>query len=180
MRLTALEIQQQTFENRFRGYDRAQVTTFLDVVRAEFERIVQANLTLHKQLEAAEREIGALKEREGELQRCLVEARRAADDIVDRAKEQANVIEQQASQKADRILLQVDERAMNLREEIQRLHLQRRQLQSELRGLLHHHLDMLSDAKPDMQAQLEDVSEHMSTSLDLGWSGDSGEELAVG
>lgn len=46
MRLTPLDIQQQTFKVAFRGYDREQVAGFLERIRRQYEEIVRENVEI--------------------------------------------------------------------------------------------------------------------------------------
>ena len=50
MRITPMDIRQQQFRVRFRGFDRQEVDTFLADVAEDYERLVKENALLKEQV----------------------------------------------------------------------------------------------------------------------------------
>jgi len=50
MKITPLDIQQQQFTVRFRGFDQRDVESFLELVRNEFEELIRENNSLKDEL----------------------------------------------------------------------------------------------------------------------------------
>jgi len=54
MKLTPLDIQQQKFQVKFRGYDKQEVETFLEMISADVESLMQESNTVKVELQKCE------------------------------------------------------------------------------------------------------------------------------
>ncbi|MBT8200382.1 MAG: DivIVA domain-containing protein [Acidimicrobiia bacterium] len=107
--LTAIEIQQQTFREVFRGYDRYEIEQFLeDVVKTmrAKEALVRQQMDRISELEA---DLSATDEAEEAIKRTFVAAQRTSQEMVAEAQEKANQLMQQAQAEADSLRRQASE-----------------------------------------------------------------------
>lgn len=80
-----------------------------------------------------------------QLQRTIAEARHHSDEFVAESRQQAEQITAAAREEIAQLRDRASQEVAGLREDIENLSSQRRQLQTDLRELLHAHLDRLSE-----------------------------------
>jgi len=157
MKITPLEIRQKSFEKHFRGYDKDEVNAFLLTLSQEWERLVDENKEARIKLEAAEREVMKLREVESSLYKTLKtaedtganvieQARQAADlhlresqfkadAMLNEAKMKANNTLDEAEQRAKQVLVDMEERLRTMVEDYKKLELTRNDLMLELKRI---------------------------------------------
>ncbi|MBC6367347.1 DivIVA domain-containing protein [Algoriphagus sp. AK58] len=122
MKISPTAIRQKAFETSFRGFEKKQVTDFLEEMSVAMEQINQENLELRSRLQQVEAEAKRLKDVEDSLFRTLktaedtgasiiTEATEAADQIVHEANQIAESTTKQAQQYAEQVMRQADEQA---------------------------------------------------------------------
>jgi cell division initiation protein len=120
MKISPTAIRQKAFETAFRGYEKKEVSTFLEEMSVVMEQINQENLDLRSKLQQVEGEAKRLKDVEDSLFRTLktaedtgasmiTEASEAADQIIS----EANSIAEQATKEANHYAQQVQQHAEN-------------------------------------------------------------------
>jgi len=80
-----------------------------------------------------------------QLQRTIAETRNHSDEFMEESRRQAEQVTDAAREEIAQLRERASEELKGLREDIENLTLQRRQLQTDLRELLHAHLDRLSE-----------------------------------
>ncbi|MFC3417757.1 DivIVA domain-containing protein [Algoriphagus hitonicola] len=100
MKITPAAIRQQSFETAFRGYEKKEVTTFLDEVSQVVEQLHQENLELKSKLQHVEAEAKRLKDVEDSLFRTLKTAEDTGASIIEEANEAADQIISEANETA--------------------------------------------------------------------------------
>lgn len=169
MRITPLEIRQKSFEKHFRGYDKDEVNAFLVTLSQEWERILDENKELRIKLEASEREVTKLREVEGSLYKTLKTAEDTGANVIEQARQAAelhlreiqlkaeavlneakmkakNTLEE-ADMRARSILTEMEERLKSLTDNYKRLESSREDLLSELKRLASDILDRVGRAQ---------------------------------
>ncbi|GAB4037356.1 DivIVA domain-containing protein [Spirosoma jeollabukense] len=111
MKITPIEIRQQTFEKGLRGYRAEDVDAFLSSLSEEWERQTSDFKMLKMQLELAEKELGKLKEVEMTLFRTLKTAEDTSTQITDQANKAGEKYISEARQKADEMLADARKRS---------------------------------------------------------------------
>lgn len=122
MKISPTAIRQKAFETSFRGFEKKQVTDFLEEMSVAMEQINQENLELRSRLQQVEGEAKRLKDVEDSLFRTLktaedtgaaiiTEASEAADQIISEANQLAESTTKQAQQYAEQLKKQADENA---------------------------------------------------------------------
>lgn len=112
MRITPLEVHEQTFRVSFRGFDPAEVDAFLQRVADEIERLMEER-------DAARAELEGERETRRTLEGALAAARDLQAGLLEQSRAEAEAVRHQARLQADRILAGANEELIRLRREIQ-------------------------------------------------------------
>jgi cell division initiation protein len=145
--LTPLDIQQQHFRTRFRGFDTRQVASFLDRIAAAFESLLTRNENLSEELSRLHQEIEGHQNREDAFKRALLNSQRVIDQMKKNAQKSAELIVAQAEVKAEKILNKAHNRLAQLHEDIAELKRQRVQLEVQIGAVLEAHGKLLEISK---------------------------------
>ena len=129
MALTPVEIRHLSPPKSFRGYDRPHVDQLLAEIATSFEDVWRERADLADKVEQLEQDLVRYKELEALLRETLVSAERAASELKEHARREADLILTEAHAEAR----SVKRRAMN---ENERLVLETRMLKEKLRTVL--------------------------------------------
>jgi cell division initiation protein len=139
MKGTVLELRQRQFQTVMRGYDRAEVNTFLAEVADDFDKLAAENTRLLQETERLRQEAtkfeAVLNEHRGQeknLTNALLNAQKLADDIKDRAQQDAARTLADAQQEVTRVMADAETRANAL---VQNSHGQLEQTQRDIQQL---------------------------------------------
>ncbi len=158
MNLTSLDIQQQQFRVRFRGFDIREVDRFLEQISETFTAIQSENKKLKEELRRLKLEMQGYKEREESFKRAMVNSQKVLEQMKDNARKSAEVIIADAEVKAERILNRAHNRLSQLHEDIAELKRQRMQIEVQIRSVIDAHSKLLEIGKESMDAMDEDDS----------------------
>jgi cell division initiation protein len=150
MKLTPADIQRQSFSTRFRGFDRDEVMAFLAAVAEETAALQREQAETEQQLRHLELIVNEHREREAILKNTLITAQRAAEDIREVARKEAETIVKQADLQGDRLLDLAQNRAHEVERGILELRGHRTALRTDIRALitrLTHLLDLQEEAE---------------------------------
>lgn len=123
--MTAAEIRQKSFEKNFRGYDKDEVTAYLQSLAEAWDKLVQEKNELERRVETSEREAKKLKDVEESLFRTLKtaedtgasiieEANKASEEILAEAHQNANSMLQDAKQKSQYLVESAEAKAKEI------------------------------------------------------------------
>lgn len=98
--LSARDINEVTFADAKRGYDKDEVDNFLDTIEADYREIEAYLATAQAKIEDLNAEINDLKNSQNSIQSVLISAQQLADKIVADAKAKADEIMGEAAQNA--------------------------------------------------------------------------------
>ena len=143
MRLTPLDIQNHHFAQTWRGYDPAEVETFLRMAAEDYEALVRERDALRETVRHLESRIGELASQEQTLRETLVTAQALAEDLKRTAMKESEVLIGQAEVKAEKILDAAHRRAAKLAEDIREMKGVRSRLASAVRTTIETHLALL-------------------------------------
>ena len=155
-RMTAMEIENQAFHRKVRGYDPEEVDLFLTSVSDEIERLNLENGEMREAMGRLQKELDSVRSREDALQKTLVTAQTLTDEMKDRAGKQSELILQEARLRADSLLQDAQERLGRLDMDITRSKLERETFERRLRGVLEQHLALL-----DMRRETRDDRDNL-------------------
>lgn len=140
MKLTPLDIHHKEFSKSLRGYNEVEVDEFLDQVADELERLFKENIELSERIEAAEEKVRGYQEMERTLNNTLLAAQKSADDIIAKAKHEAEVVLKDAEVKAKEIIHNALQQKQKAQADLVRIKQAEEQFRVEFRALLESHL----------------------------------------
>jgi cell division initiation protein len=136
MKVTPLELRQRQFTTVMRGYDRAEVNTFLAQAADDVESLMLENDRLRQEAGKAEAALNEHRGHEKQLSNTLLTAQKIADDIREKAQHDAARF---ISEAEGRIAMMVDKhqsRVGEVQREIEALRAKRREVEVSLEGLI--------------------------------------------
>lgn len=142
MKLTALEIKQQEFEKSLRGYDKAEVQAFLNLMSNEWEHLVAKNRELEERIDELEEKLKHYERVEEALHETLQTAKESAEQKLTGARKDARNKIEKAEMEAESIIREATQQRQQVRQSIIRL-LDRRK---EIIGGIRSYLDMAKES----------------------------------
>lgn len=121
MRLTALDIYQQDFRKRFRGFDVDEVESFLEVVARDFEELVQDNNSLRNRIAALEEQIQEYRRKEAGIYEALLSVEKYGEEARQSAERETELMLREARLQAETIIRQAEAEAARIEAQITRL-----------------------------------------------------------
>ena len=107
--LKPIDIQNQEFEKKLKGYDCDAVDDFLDIVIQDYDMLCKENASLREKVTTLTETVERYKEIEETLQRSLDVAKQSAQDIKRNANMEAEAILNRAKLDATRLARQIDD-----------------------------------------------------------------------
>lgn len=136
MKLTALEIKQQTFEKSLRGYDVAEVQAFLNIISSEWEHLVSRNRELEQQIGTLQEKLKHYERVEQALHETLQTAKESADHKITEARNEARNKIEKAEIEAENIVRSAQQERQQIRQSILRLLDRRKEIIGNIRSYL--------------------------------------------
>jgi cell division initiation protein len=118
MRITPMDIQQQEFRVRFRGFDTREVDSFLELVAEELKEASHENSALKDEVKRLRETQANFEEKEKTFQTAFVSAQRVVDEMKSNAERQAKLIVTQAELEAKKMVENAHVQAAQIQEEI--------------------------------------------------------------
>ena len=158
MNLTPLDIQQQKFKTRFRGFDIREVDAFLEQVAGVLEGLQRTHKDLQEEVRRLELEIQGYRKREETFKRALLNSQKVLDQMKDNARKSAELIIAESEVKAEKILNKAHNRLAQLHEDIAELKRQRMQIEVQIGAVIEAHGKLLEISKEGMKAMDDEDS----------------------
>jgi cell division initiation protein len=156
MKITPLDIQQQQFKTRFRGFDIREVDAFLEQMAETFESFQKKNQNRGDEVRRLELEIQGYRKREETFKRALLNSQKVLDQMKDNARKSAELIIAEAEVKAEKILNKAHNRLAQLHEDIAELKRQRIQIEVQISSIIEAHARLLEIGKEGMKESDEE------------------------
>lgn len=150
MKISPMDIQRQTFGQRFRGLDGDEVRTYLNIVAEEVAALQMERDRLDQEVQSLRSLLDEHRQRETILKNTLLTAQRMSEEIRDTARKQGESVVKEAEMQADRLVEMAQGRAHEVERGILDLRAQRTGLRTDLRALitrLNHLLDLQEEAE---------------------------------
>ena len=147
MNITPLDIQQQKFKTRIRGFDVREVDAFLEQVANVFESLHRTHKGMQEEVRRLEIEIQGYRKREETFKRALLNSQKVLDQMKDNARKSAELIIAEAEVKAEKILNNAHNRLAQLHEDISELKRQRTQIEVQIGSIVEGHSKLLELSK---------------------------------
>ena len=156
MKITPLDIQQQKFKIRFRGFDPQEVDLFLEQIADGFESLLKENEKLQEEILRLENESQGYKKREETFKRALLNSQKVLEQMKENAQKSSELIIAEAEVKAEKILNKAHNRLAQLHEDIAELKRQRMQIEVQIGAIIEAHTKLLEMGKEGMRAMDEE------------------------
>jgi cell division initiation protein len=150
MKITPLEIQQQQFKVKFRGFDIREVDAFIEKIVDTVTSQQAENNSLREETRRLKLEIQGFKEREETFKRAMLNSQKVLEQMKDNARKSAEIIIADAEVKAEKILNRAHSRLSQLHEDITELKRQRIQIEVQIRSVIEAHSKLLEVGKEGM------------------------------
>lgn len=136
MRLTPIDVRQQQFATKFRGFDPQEVEAFLEEVAEDLEELQRENTLLKEQLATLEERMRGLEGKERTLHETLVTTQKLAQEYKENARREAELAIREAHLQAEKILEGARAEEAKLLAYVEVLKRERRRLAEELLATL--------------------------------------------
>ncbi len=158
MKITPLDIQQQKFKTRFRGFDVQEVDIFLEQMADAFAFLLRENENLKEDIRRLQVESSGYKNREDTFKHALLNSQKVLEQMKDNARKSAEIVVAEAEVKAEKILNKAHNRLSQLHEDISELKRQRMQIEVQIGSIIEGHTKLLKIGKEAMRATDEEDS----------------------
>ena len=116
--ISAVDILQQKFAVKFRGYDVQDVDSFLEVVAKEMERLTNDNAGMNEEIIVLKRDLTLYKKKEESINAALVTVQKMAEDLKNKAEAESEQMLSDAKREAETILVEAQQKSTAVHEEI--------------------------------------------------------------
>ncbi len=155
MDLSAIDVQQKTFRERFRGYDPDDVEDFLDRVVETLRGYELKLRQQQEQLDALQQDLAGTKEAEEAIKRTYITAQRTSQEMVSEAQQKANALVDKAKGEAESMVAEGRAEVKRTRDEAAGEH-----------EALKRRVAQLRSAVGDLQTRLKSFAENASVDLE--------------
>lgn len=104
MTLNSLDVQNKTFNQRWRGFDKREVDEFLDIIIRDYDDFAQTHKDQDRELKTLRERVKYFDDMKDSLNKSIVVAQDAADNLRAQAQSEANNIITDAGQKSQLII----------------------------------------------------------------------------
>jgi cell division initiation protein len=156
MNITPLDIQQQKFKTRIRGFDVREVDAFLEQMANVFESLHRTHKDMQEEVRRLQLEIQGYRKREETFKRALLNSQKVLDQMKDNARKSAELIIAESEVKAEKILNNAHNRLAQLHEDISELKRQRTQIEVQIGSIVEGHSKLLDLSKEGAKAMDEE------------------------
>jgi len=158
MRTTPLDIQQQQFKVKFRGFDIREVDKFLEQIADSFASLQQENESLQEEIKRLKLESQGYKEREETFKRAMLNSQKVLEQMKKNARKSAELVIAEAEVRAEKILNRAHSRLAQLHEDIVELKRQRMQIEVQIGSTIEAHSKLLEIGKESRETSDEEDS----------------------
>ncbi|RWR14060.1 DivIVA domain-containing protein [Siminovitchia fortis] len=155
MPLTPVDIHNKEFSKGFRGYDEDEVNEFLDQVIKDYELVIREKKELEEKIASMNERLGHFSTIEETLNKSIVVAQEAAEEVKGNAMKEAKLIIREAEKNADRIVNESLSKARKIALEIEELKKQSKVFRTRFRMLIEAQLDLINNDDWDQLMEFE-------------------------
>jgi cell division initiation protein len=136
MNVSPLDLRQQRFHSRFRGFDKIEVTSFLAAVADDYEQALRETDRLRQDLARMEAILTEHRQQEQGLRATMMTAQRVSEDLKGTAEKEAERIIREAEARAQLVLDKTQARLEDVQREIDGMKLKRRDVEITLESTI--------------------------------------------
>ena len=143
MPLSPLDIHNKEFGRGFRGYQEDEVNEFLDQIIKDYELLLKEKRELEERLKQTDERVGHFTTIETTLQKSIIIAQEAAEEVRRNAQKEAKLIVREAEKNADRIVNESLSKARRIAMEIEELKKQSKVFRNRFKMIVEAQLDLI-------------------------------------
>ena len=152
MQLTPLEIQQQQFRTRFRGFDVREVDGFLEQMAGAFGELQREIESLQEEIHRLKEQNSRYQKREESFKQAMLNSQKVIEQMKENARKSADLIIAEAEVKAEKMLNRAHNRLAQLHEDIAELRRQRIQIEVQIESIIEAHAKLIEMGKEGRDA----------------------------
>lgn len=130
--ITPLDMRQGRFGTAMRGFNREEVTAFLQEAAADYEEALKENERLKQEVTRLEAALAQFRNVEGSLSNTLMSAQRMADEMREKAAQEAARAVSEGEAKAEELVKKSQLRIGELNRDIETLKAKRREAEASI------------------------------------------------
>jgi cell division initiation protein len=159
MNITPLDIQQKRFHVGFRGYDRGEVETFLDLVREEMEALLREVTELREFRQVYDDRMRELHEKEDTVKNTMIMTQKLAEDLKENARKEAALLVKDAESRSLQITGSAQQEKAKMEADIQELRRRKHHFLLDIKKVIQMHLEMVNFEEGGSEAKGGSVQE---------------------
>lgn len=171
MPLSPLDIHNKEFTRGFRGYVEDEVNEFLNQIIKDYEIILRDKKELEEKVKMMSEQISHFNTLENTLQKSIVVAQDAAEELRRNSQKEAKLIVKEAEKNADRIVNDALTKARKITIEIDELKKQSKVFRNRFKMLVEAQLDLLNtddwEHLLEYDVDLTDIQERVKVVEDI-------------
>jgi cell division initiation protein len=190
MKISPLEIEQQTFNKALRGFDTVEVSTYLGMLAGEFESLIAENAELKDKIKELTARLKSYQELEQTLQNTLLTTQKTAEESKRNVQKEADLIIQEAHLRSEKMLEDAKLQLADLNKQISNLQMSKESCLSEFKALLNAQWHLLENIESGVdqskgrttikRRRVRPRGEELEKILDTLEEGDSSQEAGSG
>jgi cell division initiation protein len=152
MKVNPMDIQRQVFSKQWRGFDRDEVRTYLNLVAEEVAAIQRERDHLEQEVQSLRATLDDHRQREVILKNTLLTAQRVSEEIRENARKQSEATIKEGELQADRLIDRALSRAREIELGMLDLRAEHRAARAEIRAMVSritNLLDLQEEAEAD-------------------------------
>jgi len=153
MRISPLDILQQKFKSKIKGYDSEEVEAFLNLVAEDYKKANEEISRLTEKIDEQKKEVEELLAREKVLKEAIISTKKISEQIQQNAENEASNIIKQAEMMAHTIMEQARNEVSKTMNEIDKLRVFRKQIYLKLESELSLFLKTLDEFKEKIEQE---------------------------
>ncbi|MCU0344683.1 MAG: DivIVA domain-containing protein [Ignavibacterium sp.] len=143
MKISPIEIRQQEFAKKMRGYDPDEVQSFLETLADEIQKLNEDNESLTSEVESLTEQINEYKKIEKNLQDTLLNAQESSAKSMEATKKQASLMIREAELKASQIIEKARESTNDIRNAVVNLREEKDLILAKLKAIVSSQANLL-------------------------------------
>jgi cell division initiation protein len=143
MKISPIEIRQQEFTKKMRGYDPDEVQSFLETLADEIQKLNEDNESLTSEVESLTEQINEYKKIEKNLQDTLLNAQESSAKSMEATKKQASLMIREAELKASQIIEKARESTNDIRNAVVNLREEKDLILAKLKAIVSSQANLL-------------------------------------
>jgi cell division initiation protein len=144
MNITPLDIQQKRFHTGFRGYERGEVETFLDLVREDMELLLREVTELREFRQTYEDRMRELHEKEETVKNTMIMTQKMAEDLKENARKEAALLMKDAELRGQQTTVKAQEEKARIEADLLELRRRKHHFLQDIKKVIQMHLEMVN------------------------------------